>query len=244
MSDSLPPPPSIQSGDALFLDLDGTLIELADTPDSVRVPDALGELLGRLAHRLEGRVAIVSGRALADVDRHLGRVAVTVAGSHGAELRLRDGGAVARPAPPGLEAARAAAARLARDDSRLLIEEKPAGVAVHFRAAPEREAEVGRFAAALAEQTGLRLQKGKMVAELLAPGCDKGEALRAMMAEPSFAGARPLFVGDDLTDEHGFEAAAAAGGGGILVGAPRATAARWRIGGVAAVLRWLDEGSR
>ena len=92
----------------------------------------------------------------------------------------------------------------------------------------------------LADETGLILQAGKMVEELRPTGADKGDALRALMREPEFAGARPLFVGDDLTDEHAFLAAAELGGGGVLVGAPRETAARWRIADVSGVARWLE----
>ena len=97
---------------------------------------------------------------------------------------------------------------------------------------------------ALAGRTGLVLQRGKMVAELRPPGTDKGAALRRLMAEPPFAGARPVFVGDDLTDEHAFEAAAALGGGGVLVGPPRPTAARWRLNGVGEVTCWLEAAAR
>ncbi|MFL6858715.1 MAG: trehalose-phosphatase, partial [Allosphingosinicella sp.] len=112
------------------------------------------------------------------------------------------------------------------------------------RRAPDLAGEAASLAEALALRHGLRLQAGKMVAELVPPGVDKGAAVRRLMAEPPFAGARPVFVGDDLTDEHGFEAAAALGGGGILVGPPRETAARWRLVGVDAVHAWLEAAAR
>ena len=238
---SLPkPPPDLLENAALFLDFDGTLVELADTPGAIAVPRGLKPLLDRLAERLEGRLAIVSGRAIDDLRAHLGGSAAVLSGSHGAELLYADGRRVPVAVPPGLAGAREEARRFAAGVSGLLVEEKPAGVALHYRLAPERERSVGEFVEALARRTGLALQRGKMVAELRPHGADKGAALRRLMAEPPFAGARPVFVGDDLTDEHAFEAAAALGGEGVLVGPPRATAARWRIDDVAGVTAWLE----
>jgi trehalose 6-phosphate phosphatase len=237
------PPPLSLAGTALFLDFDGTLVELAEAPDLIEIPDALPDLLARLAARLEGRLAIVSGRSVADLEKHLGATALTVAGSHGLEVRLPDGRSVTGDAPEALDSVRREVTRFVAGRPGLLVEDKPAGIAVHFRQAPEAEAEVGAFLAGLAERSGLALQHGKMVAELRPHGADKGDALRRIMAEPVFAGARPLFVGDDLTDEDAFAAAAAIGGAGILVGAPRETAARWRLADVAAVARWLEDAA-
>ncbi|HEY1604657.1 MAG TPA: trehalose-phosphatase [Allosphingosinicella sp.] len=237
------PPPLSLAGTALFLDFDGTLVELADAPDLIRIPDTLPPLLARLAELLEGRLAIVSGRAIADLERHLGRTACAVSGAHGFELRLADGRRLAGAAPGLLAAIRSDVARFAATAPGLLVEEKPGGIAIHYRRAPREEGRVAAFLAGLAERTGLVLQRGKMVVELRPPGADKGEALRRMMTEPPFAGARPLFVGDDLTDEHAFAAAAALGGAGVLVGAPRPTAARWLLPGVPAVARWLEEAA-
>lgn len=236
-----PPPPLFRLGnEALFLDFDGTLVELADTPDAIALPLGLKPLLDRLAERLEGRLAIVSGRAIDDLQRHLGPSAAVLSGSHGAELLYADGRRIPVSAPPGLAGAREAVRRFAAGSAGLLVEDKPAGIALHYRLAPEQEGAVGDFVEALAGRSGLAIQRGKMVAELRPHGADKGAALRRLMAEPPFAGARPVFVGDDLTDEHAFEAAAALGGEGVLVGPPRATAARWRLDGVAAVTAWLE----
>jgi trehalose 6-phosphate phosphatase len=244
MADSLRAPPlSLLDGAALFLDFDGTLVELADAPDAIEVPVELRPLLDRLAARLDGRLAIVSGRSMDDLERHVRHEGIALSGSHGLEFR-RVGRAEPAPSPPpGLDAARAEIAAFAAAAPGLLVEEKPAGVALHYRLAPEREGSVAAFMVELAGRTGLAVQPGKMVVELRAPGGDKGDALRALMAEPGFAGARPLFVGDDLTDEHAFEAAAAMGGGGILVGPARPTAAAWRLDDVAAVARWLGEAA-
>jgi len=240
MPDLAPPPVALLEGAALFLDFDGTLVELAATPDAIRVPPALAPLLERLKARLDGRIAIVSGRALADLERHLPCQEVAIAGSHGLELRLPDGTPLPLSAPAGLDAARAEVERFADGRDGLIVEAKPLGIALHFRQAPEREREALAFVDALAERYGLAPQHGKMVAELRAPGADKGDALRALMREPRFVGARPLFVGDDLTDEHAFAAAAALGGAGILVGPARETAARYRLASVRAVADWLE----
>jgi trehalose 6-phosphate phosphatase len=240
MSDSLPPPLSGLAPVALFLDFDGTLVELAEAPGAIAVPSGLAPLLDRLADRLDGRLAIVSGRAVDDLRRHLGGSAAVLSGSHGAELHYADGRSIPVSAPPGLAAARESIRRFAAGGDGLLVEDKPAGIALHYRLAPERAEEADAFLEALAERSGLALQRGKMVAELRPPGTDKGGALRRLMAEPPFAGARPVFVGDDLTDEHAFEAAAALGGEGVLVGPPRQTAARWRLDDVAAVTAWLE----
>lgn len=239
MPDLAPPPPDLLEGAALFLDFDGTLVELAETPDSIRVPPALGPLLERLRARLGGRLAIVSGRALADLERHLPCSGVAIAGSHGLELRLADGTGLPLSAPAGLDEARAEVDGFAAGRDGLIVEAKPLGIALHYRRAPDSEQAVLEFMQGIARRRGLLLQRGKMVAELRAPGADKGDALKALMREPRFAGARPLFVGDDLTDEHAFAAAAALGGAGILVGPERESAARYRLGSVRAVADWL-----
>ena len=240
MAEDIPPPPlSLLDGAALFLDFDGTLVELAEAPDAIRVPGELPGLLQRLAKRLDGRLAIVSGRALSDLDSHVRCPGVAMSGSHGLELRLADGSARPVARPETLDAARAEIAAFAGGGEGLLVEEKPASLALHYRQAPEREDEVAALMDSLAARTGLVIQRGKMVAELRPPGADKGDALAALMREPGFAGARPLFMGDDLTDEHAFEAAARLGGAGVLVGPQRETAARYRLDGVAEVAAWL-----
>ena len=234
-------PPLSLEGAALFLDFDGTLVELAETPDSIRVSPALPPLLERLGAKLDGRLAIVSGRAIADLERHLSCTSIVVSGSHGLELRLRGGNLVPLSAPRGIDVARERVATFGESAENLLVENKPFGVALHYRKAPGLEAQVRAFMSEVAAATGLSLQHGKMVAELRPPGADKGDALRAIMVEPEFVGARPIFVGDDITDEDAFEAAAALGGGGVLVGEPRASAAKWRLDGVPAVAQWLEQ---
>lgn len=237
------PPVSLLAGAALFLDFDGTLVELAETPQSITIPSGLRPLLRQLSERLDGRVAIVSGRAIADLERHLDCSALAMSGSHGLELRLGDGTELPLSAPAGLDLARREIDRYAATVDGLLAEHKPLGVALHFRRAPGEARRAAAFMTELAARTGLAVQEGKMVAELRAAGADKGDAVRAFMTEPEFAGARPVFLGDDVTDEHAFEAAAQMEGAGILVGPARPSAARYRLDDVAAVAAWLKAAS-
>jgi trehalose 6-phosphate phosphatase len=239
MPELSPPPPSLLEGAALFLDFDGTLVELAETPEAIRVPAALGPLLDRLRARLNGRLAIVSGRSLANLERHLPTSGIAFSGSHGLELRLAGGSRLPLSAPIGLDDVHDRVKAFAAATSGLIVEEKPAGIALHYRLAPDEGPRAEAFMAALAKERGFALQRGAMVVELSPTGATKGDALRAFMTEPEFIGARPLFVGDDLTDEYGFEAAAALGGAGILVASTRETAARYRLPSVSAVADWL-----
>src|SRR5687768_14184814 len=132
------PPLSLLDGAALFLDFDGTLVELAEAPDAIRVPGGLHPLLERLASRLDGRLALVSGRAIADLDRHLPITGIAVSGSHGLELRLAGGACRPLAAPQGLAAARDSVLAFAEREPGLLVEQKPAGIALHYRQAPDR----------------------------------------------------------------------------------------------------------
>ena len=239
MASLSPPPSDLIEGAALFLDFDGTLVDLADTPDAIAVPAGLAPMLERLRRRLEGRLAIVSGRSLADLQRHLPLHGIAFSGSHGLELQLVDGTRLPLSVPIGLDDVQARVEAFAAARPGLLVEDKPAGIALHYRLAPERAAEADAFMGALAKERGLIVQRGAMVVELRPTGATKGDALKAFMTEPDFAGARPLFMGDDLTDEHGFAAAAALGGAGILVGPERETAAYYRLGSVREAAHWL-----
>jgi len=235
-----PPPPDLLDDAALFLDFDGTLVELADTPDGVAVPKGLGPMIERIRRKLNGRLAIVSGRSLADLKRHLPLHGIAFSGSHGLELQLADGTRLPLSIPLGLDdMCEAVEDYAAGAGNGLLVERKPAGIALHYRLAPDEAEGAEAFMAGLARKTGFALQRGAKVVELRAHGATKGDALKAFMTEPAFANARPVFVGDDLTDEHGFAEAAALGGAGVLVGAPRDTAARYRLQSVAAVADWL-----
>ena len=236
------PPPSL--GDlepvSLFVDFDGTLVDLVDDPGEIRVDGALHRLLTELNATLPGRVALVSGRSVAQLDGFLGPLGamLTLVGSHGVELRRQGGKLTAPERPSSLDAVARDMAGFAAAKPGLHVELKSHGVALHYRAAPQYEAAVHAFCRDLARATGLLLQTGKMMVELRGPG-DKGDAVRALMRDPPMAGARPLFIGDDLTDEGGFSAVLALGGAGVLVGAPRATAALYRLESVEAVRAWL-----
>lgn len=234
-------PPALDAQDAaVFLDLDGTLAPIAPRPEDVGPDPRRTALIERLSQRLGGRLAVLSGRTLTDIDRILeGRVAA-VAAVHGLVWRGGDG-RVAEPTPhAGLAVARETFARLADRDPGLLVEDKGLSVALHYRLAPRFRDLAILAAEGLSAETGLSFQPGHMVVELRTPGPDKGDSLRRFMAEAPFAGRRPVFIGDDLTDEPAFRAAAALGGHGVLVGAERASAADWRVPDVAAVLAWLE----
>lgn len=236
---SLPLPPRDLLDDAsLFLDLDGTLVDFAPTPDRIHVGEPLRDLLLDLVERLDGRVAVISGRSLDDLSSHLEIANLPLAGSHGLERRGADGVQQAAEIPSQLEAACTAARDFAAREG-LHAEVKPAGVAVHYRKRPEAEPAVDAFMSELAAEQGLLMQKGSMVRELRPAGDHKGDIVRAFMAEPPFGSGRPVVVGDDFTDEDAFAAALALGGSAILVGPERPTHARYRLPNVAAVREWL-----
>ena len=226
---------------ALFLDLDGTLAAIAARPEDVGPDPKRSVLLRDLGRRLDGRLAVISGRTIAEVDRILDGAVVSVAGVHGLERRWPDG-RLERPDPdPGLKAAWDELAPLVRRFPALLIEDKGLALGVHYRAAPEAEQAVRDTTHLIAAQTGLVIQTGDKVVELRGLGPRKGDAVGAFMRIAPFAGARPVFVGDDLTDEDGFSAAFALGGEGVLVGPQRQTAARRRLDNVDAVIEWLGQ---
>ena len=232
------PPIDLLRGASLFLDFDGTLVEIAERPDAVVVDAPLMTLLSELGDKLDGRLAIVSGRPCAEIDALFGDHPFSVGGSHGLEMRWSDG-RLAAPAPPaGLDRVVARMRLLAEAYPAILIEKKPFSVALHYRGAPDAEADALALAERLAADTGLSLQIGKMVVELRLAGADKGAALDAFMAERPMRGTRPVFIGDDVTDEAAFAAAARAGGHGILVGA-RPTAAHYVLADVPATRAWL-----
>jgi trehalose 6-phosphate phosphatase len=229
--------PASKRGYALFLDFDGTLADIAPHPDAVSVDADLGDVLARLAARLDGALAIVTGRPIAVIDRHFAPYRFDVAGLHGAELRL--GGHMGSPPRDpalGREVARLAD-RFAAEPS-VVIEDKGGTVAVHWRLAPEAAARVEQ---AVEESRGRlgrgwRIQRGKAVLELVPAGASKGAAIRTILADPPYKGRRPVFAGDDVTDEDGFAFVQQAGGLAFRVG-PEPTVARRRISSPAALRR-------
>ncbi len=231
------------SGWALFLDLDGTLYDLAETPDGVPPDPAVARLLDNLCAHFGGAVAVVSGRGLADIDRLVWPFRGPAAALHGLVRRGPDHSLVELPVDrAALQAVAGALRRLAEAHPRLLVEDKGRAIALHYRRAPDLEKAVQEAARdAVAPYAGrLVLQPGKMVVEVRPEGADKGVAVAAFLEAPPFSGRRPVMVGDDLTDEHGFAAAKAAGGLAIRVGQDeRPSAATHRLPDVAALRRWL-----
>ena len=231
-----PRPPAPEDGWALFLDVDGCLLDFADAPDRVRIPPGLRETLLALSGRLDGAVALVSGRPLDALDALFWPLRLPAAGLHGLERRSTHG-TTAAPAP-GTEVRRMAARAhaLAARHPGALVENKQAGFALHWRAAPEAAGAMRAFAQeAAAALPGYRLQPGDHVAEVLPEGGDKGMAIARFLDEPPFAGRLPVFAGDDLTDEAGFRVVDARGGHAVLVGDRQDSAARFHLPGPAAV---------
>jgi trehalose 6-phosphate phosphatase len=236
---TLPPPPAeLLTGASLFLDLDGTLVEFADSPSGIAVCDQLRALLLDLQHRLDGRVAVISGRGLADLAGHLDLPDFPIAGSHGAERRLADGQVEECEIPACVSHATLEASEFAANHQ-LITEAKPMGVAVHFRNQPGIEPAVDDFAADAAARHGLVVQKGAMVRELRAPGRNKGDVVKLYMSEAPFNAGRPVMVGDDVTDEDAFGVVNDLGGASILVGSERDTLAHYALPDVTAVKQWL-----
>lgn len=243
-SGDLPRPPPLQTfvQPALFLDFDGTLVDIAPRPDQVEVARALPVLIEQLSRKFGGRVALISGRALDVLDGLLGPIDVAMAGSHGGEFRPAGQGAIHSLADPLPESIAHPLARFARDNGGLIAERKPFSMAVHYRGHPDAHEPLLATARALASRHGAQVKEGKMVVEVVMPGSDKGSAIAKFMEMPLFAEATPCFIGDDVTDEDAFQAVLRFGGGGILVGPMRRTWACWRLESVGAVHAWLKEG--
>ena len=186
---------------ALFLDVDGTLLEIAATPADVQVPQRLLEVLASLSARLGGALALVSGRPIADVDGLFAPLHLPVAGAHGAERRTASGKVQRRDDSVALAPAKRLLAAWAEARPGVLLEDKGSALALHYRLAPELEACARRAAAAALAETGpgFQLQDGKKVLEIRATSVSKGRAIEAFMSEPPFSGRLPVFLGDDVT---------------------------------------------
>ena len=235
-----PPPPALARDCALFLDIDGTLAELAQTPDAVRVDETIAQALPHLARELGGALALVTGRAMTSADVLFPGLKLPMAGQHGCERRDANG-AIHLHAPRKETYAKLCKLfrALAKRHPELLIEDKGAAIALHYRAAPHLASQVQETVRReIVEATGYTVQEGKMLVEVLPEGRDKGAAIDDFMAESPFAGRLPVFVGDDLTDEHGFATVERLGGWTIKVGAGR-TMARFRLPSVTSVSKWL-----
>jgi len=229
---------------ALFLDVDGTLLEIAATPDRVRVPASLRNTLQLSCARERGALALLSGRSLDDLDELFSPCVFPASGKHGLEVRLPSG-EVIRPDidPSVLDHARRWLGILQKDNRGLLLEDKGVALAMHFRLAPKlaREVEVvmNEMVAELGETFIVR--PGKCVFELMPRGFDERSAIQLLMKEREFARRTPVFVGDDPCDEVGFQAVNEMGGHSIRVGNLEETTARYRFGSVSTVVAWLRD---
>ena len=234
-----PPPPLLNDACALFLDVDGTLLEFEIRPDLVRLPLGALDMIGLLSDRLDGALALVSGRPLAELDHLFSPRHFPAAGLHGQQFR-----GVVDPQPvrsgDALSALRHEANLLAERHPGVLVEDKGANLALHWRAAPHAAAPVTELAEShLSRLPGYRLQPGNHVVELVPADVDKGRAMHTLMSAAPFKGRTPVFVGDDLTDEFGFSAANAVGGWSVLVGEREPTQAHYRLDDPKAVHDWL-----
>jgi trehalose 6-phosphate phosphatase len=241
-TDELKAPPRLDpSRIAVFTDLDGTLARLQATPCAVGPEPERRQVLADLARALDGRLAVVSGRSLGDIDRVLERQVRAVGAVHGLVRRTAAGDIEDRGAGSQVPEAAAAFQAFAKADRGLLVEDKGASVALHYRGAPQAKDACQELAARLATGLGLTVQEGDHVVELRAPGPDKGAAIASFMQEAPFLGHTPVFLGDDLTDEAGFAAVAQLGGLGVIVGPRRPTQASFALPDVAGALAWLRE---
>lgn len=239
-------PPPLQSiapdakGWALFLDFDGTLVDLAPTPETIVVPPRLPPLLRALLARFDGAVAVVTGRSLSDLDRHLGSK-LPASGQHGAQWRSQPDQAPIERSVPALEAVRRRVKELTDARPGLIVEDKGATLAVHYRNEPEAGERVNALLDELARASAgaLEVVMGKCVCEVRPVGVNKGAALEAFLRAPPFSGRRPLMVGDDVTDEAGFDTALRAGGAAIKVGEGE-SCAPWRLSTPDDVRVWLS----
>jgi trehalose 6-phosphate phosphatase len=224
----------------LFLDVDGTLIELSDTPSGVVVDDALKTLVNGACDRLGGAVALVSGRNIDSIDRLFAPLKLPAAGLHGVERRTAAGDVRgANFIDADLGGARSSLSAFAEAHPGTFLEDKGRALAMHFRLAPESEASARQAVAAAARTLGAayHVQEGKMVFEIKPCAFNKGTAVDEFMQEPPFRGRTPVFVGDDLTDQSGFRVVEARGGISIAVG--HRIRGQWRFDNPAAVRRWL-----
>ncbi len=226
---------------ALFLDLDGTLAPIVERPHYVGPDRRRNALLKRVQDCLSGRVAVISGRVVDDVDRILAGAIKCVAGVYGLQRREADGKILMTAPHPLLGRVYDVMDDFTKSRPDLVLEFKLLSVALHYRQSPQSAHEVLTLARRLAWATGLRLQQGRMVVELRSVGSDKGMTVGSYMARPPFDGATPIFIGDDMTDEDGFAAATEAGGIGVLVGDRRDTHAHVNLASVDDVLAWLSE---
>lgn len=227
---------------ALFLDVDGTLLHLADTPEAVQVSDHLRDVLVRLVPLFGEAVALISGRPIDDLDRMFAPVHLPAAGLHGLEHRDAHGNLKLLGEKEMLAPLRGPLREFADRHEGVLLEDKGRALALHYRKAPHVETEARRLVAGLAGRyaDSLRVIDGKKVLEIKPRLSDKGAALLSFLDEPPFRGRCPVFIGDDVTDEDAFRAVNGLGGHSIRVGNSRDSHAEWQLPDVNGVIDWLE----
>lgn len=244
MTDLLQPPPALApESTAFFLDVDGTLAEIVQDPQTARVAPPVLDVLQRLAGHAGHALALISGRSVAQIDRMLAPLVLPAVGVHGLERRL-EGGEVVRATYDAQAHADLVASveAFATRYPGLEADPKPGAAALHYRKRPEMAAHCRTFMQDLsAADPELALMSGKMVLELVFGRQTKGEALAQLMQSPPFAGRVPFFAGDDVTDETGFVAVNRLDGISVKVGEGE-TSARYRVTDIAALVSYLGDG--
>lgn len=231
--------PPASSKDALFLDFDGTLVDIAPRPDLVEVSGGLLELLAELSDRVGGALAVISGRCIETLDQLLSPHRFAAAGEHGAEIREHRNGPIHHSYPLDRTVIDAAA-ELAQQLPGTLLERKTASISLHYRQIPELGAAArDGMQKILDNLDGYELLEGKMVVELKPSGVNKGTAIQVLMSHAPFTGRRPVFLGDDVTDEPGFAATNSLGGVSVRVGSSKPSAASHMLSDVVAARAWL-----
>lgn len=242
MDDSYPPHPQRGQHWALFLDIDGTLLEFADNPHDVVVPQALSSLLRQLQRKLNGALAFISGRSLTSIDTLFMPLHLPAAALHGLERRDARGNLHRVDADAQtLNEVRRRVNALAQRVPNTLVEDKGSAIALHWLNAESSQYWLEQQMRMLAEETGYDFLPGRYVYEIKQPGANKGTAVAAFMAETPFAGRQPVFLGDDHTDANALAYVAQAGGIPIQVGDRLDPAGQWRLQHPVAVLYWLQK---
>jgi trehalose 6-phosphate phosphatase len=228
---------------ALFLDLDGTLIDIAPTPDGIVIPRGVPSLLASMALKMKGALAILTGRSIVEVDRYLAPLVPIAAGVHGAEIRVSSDGIVECRAEPIDTRIVGAVSDMARREHGVIVEVKNASIAVHYRLAIDAQPRIEKALQRILEvgDEHLILCRGRKVLEIVPKRVSKGSALETIMRLPAFLGRRPVMIGDDVSDISAFEAAVRLGGLGLRVGGEQFEAAAADFASPAAVRAWLAE---
>ena len=207
---------------AIFLDVDGTLLDIAPTPLEVKVPPRLRDALHRLWLRLDGAIAFISGRPIGELDRIFDPLRLPAVGGHGAEIRFEPKAKIQRSHIATLDdELRADFAQISQIGKGIIVEDKGYSLAIHYRQAPDLGGEIMKDVVAICKNErcdSLEVLPGKLVIEIKAGGYDKGTGLRELMADETFKGRRPIFIGDDVTDNAAFAALPEFDGVGFSVG--------------------------